>query len=474
MSSCQPWYDAKAVIAEADSLLVEHKVVTRDTTALLSAINTLDGPLGHVFAREDLAKAYYFMGRNFYYLNDFSTAADYYILCDRMNPSDPMYKGRINSCMGYLCKQDSCFKEALVFYERANIAFEKTGDEKRIANGLLSIAEQYINLKQYDKADSVLAVAETYEIDSAYYARMFDMKALKLYNQQMYDSALVYLLSIKDYPRNVEARCFSAHRTLRCYCKMCRLDLAVVYAEYIIAKSSNASFRSNAYYVLIRYAEMCGAVDSLAYYSYLREDEDRIVQQNTKAYAEAIPKLTNYISNPHPFRTWKMVLLVVGILIGITILGWSLGRKKNQELVMEKRIMEVELVKWKEQIQQTLDKEKASVTERREVIKNIIMEYSDDFAIGNSIWKNENELFRLANSSFGFVLYRMKHKYHLNNRELKICLMELLGFSNKDIAKMVFYAEDSYPTIKRRLARKLDTSAGEMREFLMDFILKIT
>lgn len=135
IASCQSWRDAKTVVKEADSLLVVHKVVTRDTAALLSAIHTLDGVLGRVFAREDLAKAYYFMGRNFYYLNDFSTAADYYILCDRMNPSDPMYKGRINSCMGYLCKQDSCFEEALVFYERANIAFEKSGDEIRIANG---------------------------------------------------------------------------------------------------------------------------------------------------------------------------------------------------------------------------------------------------------------------------------------------------------------------------------------------------
>ena len=134
-TSCAHWREAKVVIAEADSLLVVHKVVTRDTAALLSAIHTLDGVLGRVFAREDLAKAYYFMGRNFYYLNDFSTAADYYILCDRTNPSDPMYKGRINSCMGYLCKQDSCFEEALVFYERANIAFEKSGDEIRIANG---------------------------------------------------------------------------------------------------------------------------------------------------------------------------------------------------------------------------------------------------------------------------------------------------------------------------------------------------
>ena len=149
--SCQSWHEAKEVIAEADSLLVEHKIVTRDTTALLSAINTLDGPLGHVFAREDLAKAYYFMGRNFYYLNDFSTAADYYILCDRMNPSDPMYKGRINSCMGYLCKQDSCFKEALVFYERSSKSFKESGDEWYYAHNLLNVAEQYVNLREYDR-----------------------------------------------------------------------------------------------------------------------------------------------------------------------------------------------------------------------------------------------------------------------------------------------------------------------------------
>ena len=207
-SSCARWREAKAVIAEADSLLTHEKTITRDTVALSFAINTLDGPLGYVFAKQDLAKAYYFMGRNFYYLNDFSTAADYYMLCDRLNPSDPMYKGRVNSCMGFLCKQDSCFEEALEFYLRANEAFEKSGDEKRVANGLVSIAEQYVCLCEYSKADSVLQIASSYDIDSSYYARMVDVKALALYNQQLYDSALVHLLSIKDYPRNI-----TAHKT---------------------------------------------------------------------------------------------------------------------------------------------------------------------------------------------------------------------------------------------------------------------
>ena len=89
-TSCARWCEAKMVIAEADSLLGNEKRITRDTAALNFAIETLNGPLGYLFAKQELAKAYYFMGRNFYYLNDFAKAADYYILCDRLNPTDPL------------------------------------------------------------------------------------------------------------------------------------------------------------------------------------------------------------------------------------------------------------------------------------------------------------------------------------------------------------------------------------------------
>ena len=248
--ACQSWREAKAVVKEADSLLVEHKVVTRDTAALLSAIHTLDGVLGRVFAREYLAKAYYFMGRNFYYLNDFSTAADYYILCDRTNPSDPMYKGRINSCMGYLCKQDSCFEEALVFYERSSNAFKVSGNEWYYAHNLLNVAEQYVNLREYDKADSVLAIAERYEINSAYYANVMDVKAMALFNQQKYNLALACLLETQDYQQNVEVQSYRAMKMMQLYARMDSLRQTIPLANYILQNSTNAIFRSNAYFYI--------------------------------------------------------------------------------------------------------------------------------------------------------------------------------------------------------------------------------
>ena len=84
LTSCQSWREAKTVVAEADSLLVHKKTILRDTAALNFAINTLDGPLGYVFARNNLAEAYYLIGRNVddCYLN-YAEAAEYYIVADR-------------------------------------------------------------------------------------------------------------------------------------------------------------------------------------------------------------------------------------------------------------------------------------------------------------------------------------------------------------------------------------------------------
>ena len=175
-TSCTRWREAKAVIAEADSLLVYGNII-EDTAVLAATINTFSGPMGYVFARNDLAKAYYHMARNFYHAHDYATAADYYILCDRLNPTDPMYKGRVNSCMGFLCKQDSCFEEALEFYERANNAFEKTGDKRRVIECLTE--------------DLIAMLMDTYGVS-------LDEAADKLYNFHTYslleneDSGLYY------------------------------------------------------------------------------------------------------------------------------------------------------------------------------------------------------------------------------------------------------------------------------------------
>ena len=102
MSLCTRWHEAKSVIAESDSLLVKG-VIMRDTVVLGGAIHVLDNHAGQAFAREELAKAYYLMGRNLDdYHHNFADAADRSFEADRLKTRDLIFRGRINSCMGYL------------------------------------------------------------------------------------------------------------------------------------------------------------------------------------------------------------------------------------------------------------------------------------------------------------------------------------------------------------------------------------
>ena len=446
LTSCQSWREAKTVVAEADSLLVHKKTILRDTAALNFAINTLDGPLGYIFAKQDLAKAYYFMGRNFYYLNDFSTAADYYILCDRLNPKDPLYKGRVNSCMGYLCKQDSCFEEALVFYERSSSAFKESGSEWYYAHNLLNIAEQYVNMREYAKADSVLDIAKGYEIDSAYFARMVDVRALALYNQEMYDSALVCLLRIKNTPRPIEARCYSYMKIMHCYEFLHQLDNTIIYAEYIISNSKNPAYRSNAYFFLIEAEKVNQNMQRVVNYSHLREDENRNIRTPNESCAQATMKFKAYLND---IDYTNLIISIVAALFVVLSIGIWLVYKCYRG-VLQKHAKEKQ--------------------DRRDLLARRIYDHSIYF-MSNKVWQDYKKLREFANSHFDNMFYRLEDAYHLSEQEMKICLMVLLEYSNKQMAEILFVQPNTISKAKSKIAKQLNTSSAELRASLLDILV---
>ena len=176
---CLRWQEAKALIAMADSLdQVEHMIYS-DTAALGRTIRSLDNPLGRLFMRSTLGKAYFYMGRNLEdYHQQIVEAAECYIEADRLQIDDPIDRGRINSCMGYICTQNNNDSLALIFYERASENFKESGNEWYYAQNLLNRSEYNINLRNYTLEDSLLQIAQTYPLDSAYRARYYETRGL--------------------------------------------------------------------------------------------------------------------------------------------------------------------------------------------------------------------------------------------------------------------------------------------------------
>lgn len=443
--ACQSWREAKAVVKEADSLLAKG-VIIEDTAVLAEVIRTFNNPMGRMFAKEELVKAYYLMGRNLDdYHHNFSDAADFYIEADRLKTKDLILRGRINSCMGYLCKQDSCFEEALMFYECSSNAFKVSGNEWYYAHNLLNVAEQYVNLREYDKADSVLAIAERYEIDSAYYARMVDVKALAFYNQQLYDLALVYLLGIKDYPRNIEARCFSYKLIMRCYYDMNKVEFAIPYAEYIIQQSTNLNYRSSAYCVLLDLVELINDINQLAHYSNEREDNDRLLRHTSEAYAQASTKVKEYLNNPTPYRKLYIAISVfVALIIIIGLITYLIYRR----------------------YQHTLKKQEEEKQKKIQLFERRVFDNSIYFLASSKVWDNTNKLKELANNYFNNMFYRLEEIDYLTEHDKIICLMILLEFSNKEMASIMHVQPNTISKAKKKIAKDIGIASADIRAFL--------
>lgn len=447
--SCQSWREAKATVAEADSLLVKG-VIMRDTAVLAAAISALDNHVGRIFAREELAKAYYLMGRNLDdYHRNFADAADCYIEADRLKTKDLILRGRINSCMGYLCKQDSCFQEALVFYERSSHSFKASGDEWYYSHNLLNVAEQYVNLHEYTKADSVLSIAENYEIDSAYIARVVDVKALALYNQQLYDSALILLLSIKDYPRNIEARCYSYKLIMRCYYDMNKVEFTIPYAEYIIQQSTNLNYKSSAYCVLLDSVELINDINQLAQYSNEREDNDRSLRHTSEAYAQASAKVKEYLNNPSPNRKLYVVIAIsVAILIIFGLITYWIYRCYQHTLTVQDEEMQ----------------KRIQLFERR------VFDNSIYFLASSDVWDKAGKLKELANDHFNNMFYRLEEIDDLTEHDKIICLMILLDFSNKEMASVMHVQPNTISKSKKKIAKNIGVASADIRAFLIHFL----
>ena len=458
LTSCK-WYEAKEVIITADSLDQTEHVIYDDTAALGRAIRSLDNPLGRVLMRNTLGKAYYYMGRNLEdNYQEIAEAAECYIEADRLEIDDPIYRGRVNSCMGYICAQNNNDSLALVFYERASEDFKESGNEGRYAHSLLDRIEFNVKLHNYIVADSLLRIAQTYLLDSAYRTRYYETQGLYFYEQQQYDSALVYFNRGLDYWQSEEAKCFSYLKMMQVYFKINDHDSAVYYAQKIISSSKNSNYISNAYYCMMEDAQKKNDAKLLSLYSYARTDALKLLRDNTNKYAEAIPKLMEYLQNPHPWRwVWISFPIVIALCILFAIGIWTYRKRScsaNKQLdVLSTHIRMQEADILHQQYLLAFEKGLTEIMDKYHSPRNHWRNYSTlkkDIAPWLRDWTAKLDMLPLS------------------EQEKIFCTISLIypNLSDIEIANYMCYAKGSIRILKNRILKKIGISSSEFSNFL--------
>jgi hypothetical protein len=462
LSSCG-WQRAKEVIAVADSLDQTEHVIYDDTAALGRTIRSLDNPFGRVLMSNTLGKAYYYLGRNLEdYHQQIADAAECYIEADRLQIDDPIYCGRVNSCMGYICAQNNSDSLALIFYERASNYFKESGNEWRYAQTLLDRSEFNINLHNYNAADTLLHIAGYYQMDNVYLARYYETKGLYFYQQQLYDSALVYFNRGLDYWQSEEAKCFSYLKMMQVYFKINDHDSAVYYAQKIISSSKNSNYISNAYYCMMEDAQKKNDAKLLSLYSYARTDALKLLRNNTNEYAEATPKLMEYLQNPHPWRWSRITIACFIILCIILIIGIVIYRRFATTQI---KVSNEQIVSMSAQIQKQTDELNEYNTQHfyDKRLDKIRRKYPKPLHQWNEYDQLKKDLYSYLQSWLIAL-----EKLNLTQRENVLCVLSFIypQMSIEDLASSMCITKDALMVRKTRLTKKIGITSAQLNGFL--------
>ena len=464
-ASCQ-WHEAEAVIAMADSIDQTQHVIYNDTAALGLVIRQLDNPMGRVFKHSTLGKAYYYMGRN---LEDsyqqIAEAAKCYIEADRLQIDDPIYRGRVNTCMGYICGQSCNDSMALIFNERAYHIYREYNNKWYYAHALLSKSESLVEIQSYPEADSLLHIAETYELDSTYQARYYEIKGLYFYKQQQYDSALVYFRYCEKTMQKNTNRCLLFLYIMRTYLNKEQLSMAVPYAQFLVDNSDNTNHLINAYYCLMKDAEEQNNIELLSTYAHKRADAQKMFRDMIKNYTSAMSYLVKYVSNPNPLRWFWTTLLGVTLLCIILIFSIVIYRKHS---IIHLQVATNNLQEATEKIEELSTCLEKQVKEQKNNFYNpYLLNILKRYPTPPNRW-NEYSILKKDLDPYLHDWLIALENLKLTNREKVFCIFIFIyrHLPISEVADYMNITDRAVRVLKNRILKKIGISSSEFSNFL--------
>lgn len=464
LSSCQ-WREAEVVIAMADSIDQTEHVIYDDTVALRKAIHTLNNPLGRTFKRSTLGKAFYYMGRNLE--DDYSQvarAAECYVAADWLKIDDPIYRGRVNSCMGRICGNYNKDSLSLLFYERALEHFALCDDTIYYARGLLNVGKLLGALHQFEEADSILRLAAQYDFTDAYRHSVNDAFAHHFYRLKASYSpdSIIYYLRKNPIIDSWRASTFAG-----AFYDIGQMDSAAFYARKVIQEYDGVPGNNvGAYYILHKYVIQQGdllAADSI---SSLRMDERRKSEAKKIDSLDGIQVFEEYLAYCEVYQ-WRVLLYCLAGLLALSVvvvLLWYWQRAKKEVHAQAEAVQQAEI-----EYHQTLEEQR---NQRMEALMQHVKHFRMRYPKPNKEWSYYEKMRSELNQPLLCLLDKLAER-KLSEKEIRLCVYCLLyhDVSTKVLAEYMIYSAVGIRTFKQRTAQKLGSTAANLYDFLVELAI---
>ena len=349
---------------------------------------------------------------------------------------DEVLLGRVYSNMANMCRQANEHRTAFEVYQISAQHFAKSYDTLAYAYALNNMAWEQAVMGHKDSARALISQAITVYPNEPLLDKVRESQAAACFFAQEYDSVLYYTSSShdSDYLLMLRAQAFS-------FLQMD--DSATFYAKLLLPRMTNPFYLDDLYYILT-HNDAAADKETLLRLTSDRADVQKQIKERHGQLALAVLLLQQDL---HPQKQSLSILFIILIMSGLALLIWLIY------IAYQQYLLHAEKAKFEQARIQELNANKQLLLESEDIRQELV-------------WNDYEELRREINKRF-FNLATKLQDMDLNEQDIRMCILVLIGLSHKEIAEMLNCSPKSIGKLKDLTARKLGVSGGQLQEKLL-------
>lgn len=345
----------------------------------------------------------------------------------RVKSDEYGFKGRSFSNMATMCRKAEQHELAFSLYARSREQFRRAHDTIAEAYALNNMAWEKAVLCDKPAAMSLIDSALSLSQDPAVEAKVLESRAAAYLYHSDLDSALLCTASSP-----AESVYLDMVRSLA-FALLVQNDSAVVYARKVLPKTDNPRYLDDIYYILTN-CDSAAVADDIRLLSSKRADVQRSLERNNPEWMAAMHLAQEALVTPR-----KTVAGRLGLFLGIMALWFLVALAIVLFLRYRSRTNSLE-------------------QQCRELRKSADVK-------AELRW-NDYLLFRqTCNARLSGIVDKLEQK-DFTEREIRIAVLVLIGFSYAEIAQILFRAESGIGKDKYLIAKQLGVSVKELQPAL--------
>lgn len=382
--------------------------------------------VGWVACSSPTAESYYRQGRELREADEPVAAMNAFIAATRVQSREYNFKARSWSNMATMCRIGERHDLAYALYEKSLEQFALAKDTVAQAYALNNMAWEQAVQGNKDAATSLMDAALRLCADTAVQHKVLESRAASCLYAAEYDSVLFYT-------RQTAPSVYFDMLQAQAYTFLDNNDSALFYAKRVVTQTNNPRYLDDVYYILT-YCDSTALADEVRALAATRADIQLDLERNRGAWIEAMLLAEGALTPQElPLKPEILVILlcVVLPLIVLLVVFLILRRRHSDSLEQQCRTL------------------------RRS--KNLREELQ---------WNNYPQFCDVCNERLSHIVTKLEQR-GLSEREIRICVLVLIGLSYAQMAEVLIRAESGIGKDKYLVAKRLGVSIKDLQATLI-------